>query len=134
MNMPSIEEMRVQAHDASPHMKIAGALWVIAMMIVMATAVVWIILAIMAGDYFANTKALRDAASTTTNTGILSQQGSIEAVKNWLAPLAFAGISTFIVGFGFAFANILSNIKLRGGTMAYTLPELKARRGQQAGD
>lgn len=134
MNMPSIEEMRVQAHDASAQMKIAGALWVIAMMIVMATAVVWIILAIMAGDYFTNTKAVRDAASTTTNTGILSQQGSIESVKNWLAPLAFAGISTFIVGFGFAFANILQNIKLRGGTMAFTLPELKARRGQQAGD
>ena len=134
MNMPSIDELRAQAQSGSPYIRIAGALWVVAMMIVMATAVVWIILAIMAGDYFANTKALRDAASTTTNTGILSQQGSIEALKNWLAPLAFAGISTFIVGFGFAFANILSNIKLRGGTMAYTLPELKARRGQQAGD
>ena len=132
MNMPSIDELRAQAQSGSPYIRIAGALWVVAMMIVMATAVVWIILAIMAGDYYANTKAVRDAAES--GSGILSQQGSIEAVKNWLEPLAFVGISTFIVGFGFAFANVLRNIKLRGGTMAFTLPELKARRGQQAGD
>ncbi len=130
--MPSIDELRAQAQSGSPYIRIAGALWVVAMMIVMVTAVAWIILAIMAGDYYANTKAVRDAAET--GSGILSQQGSIEAVKDWLAPLAFVGISTFIVGFGFAFANVLRNIKLRGGTMAFTLPELKARRGQQAGD
>ncbi len=128
MNMPSIDELRALAQSGSPYIRIAGALWVVAMMIVMVTAVVWIILAIMAGDYYANTKAVRDAAES--GSGILSQQGSIEAVKNWLEPLAFVGISTFIVGFGFAFADILRNIKLRGGTMASTLPELKARRGQ----
>ena len=124
MNMPSINELRSQAQSGSTYIKIAGALWVVAMMIVMVTAVVWIILAIMAGDYYANTKAVRDAAET--GTGILSQQGSIEAVKGWLEPFALVGISTFIVGFGFAFVNVLKNIKLRGGTMASTLPTLKA--------
>ena len=68
----------------------------------------------------------RDAADAAS--GILSQQGSIEAVKDWVLPLAFLGLGTFIVGFGFAFANILANVKLRGNTMAAVLPELKQRK------
>ena len=126
MNMPSSEELRAQAQSSAPFIKIAGALWLMAFMIVMAAAAVWIVLAVMAGDYYANSKAVRDAAEA--GSGILSQQGSIEAVKDWLLPFAFVGIATFIAGFGFAFANILRNVRLRGGTMAATLPELKARK------
>ena len=120
------EELRGQARTGAPHMKIAAALWIVGMMIVMGAAVTLIVLAVMAGDYFANTKGVRDAAQA--GSGILSQQGSIEAVKAWLPPFAFMGIATFILGFGFAFANILRNIRLRGGTMAAVLPELKQRK------
>ncbi len=126
MNMPSSEELRAQAQSSAPFIKIAGALWLVALMIVMAAAVVWIVLAVIAGDYYANSKAVRDAAEA--GSGILSQQGSIEAVKDWLLPFAFVGFATFIAGFGFAFANILRNVRLRGGTMAVALPELKARK------
>ena len=70
------------------------------------------VLAVMTGDYFTNSKAARDAAEA--GSGILSQQGSVEAVKGWVAPFAFVGLATFIAGFGFAFANILRNIRLRG--------------------
>ncbi len=126
MNMPSSEELRAQAQSSAPFIKIAGALWLMAFMIVMAAAAVWIVLAVMAGDYYANSKAVRDAAEA--GSGILSQQGSIEAVKDWLLPFAFVGIATFIAGFGFAFANILRNVRLRGGTMAAALPELKERK------
>ena len=126
MNLPSSEELRAQAQSSAPFIKIAGALWLVALMIVIAAAVVWIILAVMAGEYYANSKAVRDAAEA--GSGILSQQGSIEAIKGWLLPFAFVGLATFIAGFGFAFANILRNVRLRGGTMAATLPELKARK------
>ncbi len=126
MNMPSSEELRAQAQSSAPFIKISGVLWLMAFMIVMAAAVVWIILAVMAGDYYANSKAVRDAAEA--GSGILSQQGSIEAVKDWLLPFAFVGFATFIAGFGFAFGNILRNVRLRGGTMAAALPELKARK------
>ena len=120
----SNEELRSQAQTGSSFIKIAGALWFMAFMIVMVAAVTWVVLAVMAGDYFTNSKAVRDA----DEAGILSQLGSIEAVKDWVLPFAFVGISTFIVGFGFAFANILRNVRLRANTMAAALPELKQRK------
>ena len=122
----SNEELRSQAQTGSSHIKIAGVLWVMAFMIVMVAAVAWVVLAVMTGDLFTNTKAARDAAEA--GTGLLSQQGSIEAVKGWVLPLAFVGLANFIAGFGFAFANILQNVRLRGNTMAATLPALKQRK------
>ncbi len=122
----SSEELRTQARASSPQIMIAAVLWMVAMTIIMAAAITLIALAVMAGDYFANSKGVRDAAEA--GSGVLSQQGSIEAVKGWVAPLAFVGLATFIAGFGFAFANILRNIKLRGGTMAAALPALKQRK------
>ncbi len=113
--------LRIQARASSPQIMIAGALWLVAFMIIMVAAVTWIVLAVMAGDFFANAKAVRDA----DEAGILSQQGSIAAVKAWVLPLAFVGLATFIAGFGFAFANILRNIRLRANTMAAVLPALK---------
>ena len=95
-------------------------------MIIMVAAVTWIVLAVMAGDYFTNAKAVRDAAEA--GSGVLSQQGSIAAVEAWVLPLAFVGLATFIAGFGFAFANILRNVRLRGNTMAAALPALKERK------
>ena len=92
----------------------------------MIATVVWIVLAIMTGDYFSNSKAARDAAEA--GTGLLSQLGSIEAVKDWVLPFAFLGVSMFIAGFGFAFVNILKNVRLRANTMAGALPELLARK------
>ena len=126
MSIPSSEELRDQVQSSTPIIKIAGALWLVAFVIVMTAAVVWIILAVMAGEYYANSKAVRDAAEA--GSGILSKQGRIEALIDWLLPFAFVGLATFIAGFGFAFANILRNVRLRGGTMAATLPELKARK------
>ena len=122
----SNEELRSQAQAGSSHIKIAGVLWFMAFMIIMVAAVAWIVLAVMTGDYFTNAKVARDAAEA--GTGLLSQQGSIEAVKDWVLPFAFVGLATFIAGFGFAFANILQNVRLRGNTMAAALPALKQRK------
>ena len=122
----SNEELRAQAQTTSPYIKIAGGLWLAAFMIIMVAAIAWITLAVMTGDFFSNSKAVRDAAEA--GSGILSQQGSIEAVKDWVVPFAFLGFATFIAGFGFAFVNILQNVRLRGNTMAAVLPALKQRR------
>ena len=45
-----------------------------------------------------------------------------------MLPFAFLGLATYLLGFGFAFANILSNVRLRGNTMAAALPALKERK------
>ena len=118
-----------QARTVPPLVKIAGVMWLMALMIIMASAAVWLIVAVMSGDYYANSKAVRDAADAANNAGVLSQLGSIEALKAWVVPLQFLGIAAFIAGFGFAFANILRNVRLRGNTMAEVFPELKQRKG-----
>ncbi len=124
--IPNNEELVKQARTASPFIKIAGAMWLLAFMIVMIASVAWLVVAVMSGDYFANSKAVRDGAEA--GSGILSQLGSIEAVSDWALPFAFLGIAAFIAGFGFAFVNILRNVRLRGNTMASALPELRLRK------
>ena len=119
-------QLRAQARESAPYIKVAGVLWVVASMIVMIAAVTWLVLAAMAGDYYTNGKAVRDAAEA--GSGVLSQLGSIEAVKDWVLPFAFVSLATFLLGFGFAFANIMRNVRLRGNTMAAALPTLKERK------
>ena len=121
MSSPSIEELRTQAHSTAFQIRVAAVLWIMAMMIIMIAAITWLTLAVMTGDLFTNSKAVRDVASE----GLLSQVGSIEAVKLWVLPFAFVGVATFLLGFGLAFANILRNIRLRGDTMAAVLPAVK---------
>ena len=118
------DTLRTQARTGAPYIKIAGALWMFGGVIIMVSAVTWIVLAVMAGDYYSNPKGIREAADA--GSGALSQLGSIEAVKLWVLPLVFMGMSTFLLGFGFAFANIQRNVRLRANTMAATLPGLKA--------
>ena len=116
-------ELRNQAHTSAPYIRIAGVMWGGAAVIVMVAAVTWLVLAVMAGDYYVNSKAVRDAAEA--GSGVLSQQGSIEAVKDWVLPFVFLGLATYLLGFGFAFSNILRNVRLRGNTMAAVLPAIK---------
>ena len=53
---------------------------------------------------------------------------SIQTTKAWVMPLEVLGLSTFLLGFGFAFANILQNVPLRGNTMVAVIAETKARK------
>ena len=127
-SIPSNEELRAQASTSSSVIKVAGVLWFAAFMIVMIASIAFLVAASTAGDYYANSKAVRDAAEA--GSAVLSQLGSIAAVTDWALPFAFLGVATFIAGFGFAFVNILRNVRLRGNTMAAALPELKARKSQ----
>ncbi len=123
--MASKDALKAQAQGSAPQIRIAGLIWLISAMIVMAAAGTWLALAVMTGDYLGNGKAVRDAAEA--GSGLLSQQGSIEAVKDWVLPLAFLGVAGFLLGFGFAFSSILRFVRLRGNTMAELLPVLKQR-------
>ena len=122
----SNDELRLQARNTAPQIKIAEGIWVIGMMIVMAASVTWVVLAVLAGDYYSNSKLVRDAAGA--GSGLLSQLATIQELKAWLLPFSFLGLATFLLGFGFAFANILRNLRLRANTMASALPELKGRK------
>ena len=122
----SNEELRAQARQSAPQIKIAAGIWIGGMMIIAAITVIWVVLALVAGDYYSNSKAVRDAAET--GSAVLSQLSNIQATKAWLLPLEILGIASFLMGFGFAFANILQNIRLRGNTLAAVLPALKERK------
>ena len=124
----SNEELRAQAHRTSPNIKIAGGLWVIGMMIIMAATITWVVIAVAwADEYYILSKVVRDAAAA--GSGALSTLASIQTTKAWVLPLEVLGLATFLLGFGFAFANILDNVRLRGNTMAALLPILKERKG-----
>ncbi len=121
----SNEDLRAQARKTAPQIKIAMGIWLAGMMIIVAITVIWVVLAVVANDYYSNSKAVRDAAEA--GSGVLAQLRNIQTIQAWLLPLEILGIATFLFGFGFAFANILANVRLRGGTMAAVLPALKER-------
>ena len=106
----SNEELRAQARTSAPQIKIAAGIWAAGMMIIAVVTIVGVVLAFLAGDYYSNSKAVRDAAEA--GSGVLSQLSNIQATKAWLLLLEILGIATFL--FGFAFANILANVRLRG--------------------
>ena len=122
------EELKVQSQKTAPQIKIAGGIWVMGSMIIMVASVLWVVLAVITGDYYSSSKAVRDAAEG--GSGLLSQLAAVQGIQGWLLPFSFLGIATYLLGFGFAFSNILQNVRLRGNTMAAALPELKARKNQ----
>ena len=122
----SNEDLKAQADRTAPQIKIAAGLWGLGMMIIAATTITWIVVSIWANDFYSSSKAVRDAAGA--GSSVLSDLQNFQATKAWVMPLELAGLGTFLVGFGFAFANILQNIRLRANTMAAVLPALKERK------
>ena len=121
------QELNKQAQTSAPQIKIAGGLWVMAMMIVLVATITWLVISVAwTNDYYAFSKGARDGAEA--GSALLANLASIQSTKAWVMPLEVLGMSTFLLGFGFAFANILQNVRLRGNTMAAVLPEMKARK------
>ena len=75
---------------------------------------------------YAFSKGARDGVEASS--ALLVNLASIQTTKAWVMPREILGLSTFLLGFGFAFANILQNVQLRGNTMVSVLPEMKARK------
>ena len=123
------QELRAQARRTAPQIKIAGGLWVLGMMMIIAATITWVVVSVAwASDYYSFSKAVRDGAAS--GSGVLATLANIQTTKAWLLPLQVLGLSTFLLGFGFAFGNILQNVRLRGNTMAVVLPLLKERKSQ----
>ena len=121
------QELKAQSQTSSPHIKIAGGLCFMAMVAVLVAAIAWLVISVVwTNDYYAFSKGARDGAEA--GSVLLANLASIQTTKAWVMPLEVLGLSTFLLGFGFAFANILQNVRLRGNTMAAVLPELKARK------
>ena len=64
------EEMKIQSRKGAPQIKIAGGIWVVGFMIIMTASVIWVVLAVIAGDYYSSSKSIRDAAES--GSGLLS--------------------------------------------------------------
>ena len=123
----SNQELKAQAQTSAPQIKIAAGLWVMGLMIIMVTTIAWLVISVAwTNDYFAFSKGVRDAAEA--GSSVLANLAAIQTTTAWVMPLEVLGLSTLLLGFGFAFANILQNVRLRGNTMAAVLPELKARK------
>jgi len=121
------QELKKQAQTSAPQIKIAEGLWVMAMMIVLVATITWLVISVAwTNDYYAFSKGARDGAEA--GSALLANLASIQTTKAWVMPLEVLGLSAFLLGFGFAFANILQNVRLRGNTMAAVLPEMKARK------
>ncbi len=105
------------------------------LMIEMTVFIIGIALGVSTGDYFANTKAVRDAAVPGGDgSGILSQIGTISAVGAWLAPLKFVGLALFFFGIGIALWAIIRSLRLRGEAMLMAIPAIVAsRRSSESG-
>ena len=121
------QELKQQAQTSTPQIKIAGGLWVMAMMIVLVATVTWLVISVAwTNDYYAFSKGAWDGAEA--GSALLVILASIQTTKAWVVPLEVLGLSTFLLGFGFAFANILQNVPLRGNTMVAVIAEMKARK------
>ena len=115
---------RVNAPNRLPRL-VYGVI-IAAMMIEVAVFIIGIALGVSTGDYYANTKAVRDAA--LERSGILSQIGTISAVQAWLAPMKFFGLALFFSSIALALWIIIRSLQLRGEVMRVTIPAIVASR------
>lgn len=118
----TLHEISRRAQRQHAGVKFVVVLLLAGVMIEMVALIVGIALGVSAGDYFSETKATRDAAAS--GSGLLSQIGTISAVKAWLLPLQFLGVATLFAAIAVALAVIIKNIQLRAEAFAAALPVL----------
>ena len=118
----TLQDISRQAQGQHTGVRLVVVLLVTGVMIEMVALIVGIALGVSTGDYFSETKASRDAAAA--GSGLLSQIGTISAVKAWLVPLQFLGVATLFAGIAASLAVIIKNLRLRGGAFAASLPML----------
>ena len=80
------QEQKRQAQTSVPQIKIAGRLWVMAMMIVSVATVTWWVISVeWTNDYYAFSKGARDRAKA--GSALLVNFASIQTTKAWVMPL-----------------------------------------------
>ncbi len=118
----TLHEISRRAQGQHAGVRLVVVLLLTGVMIEMVALIVGIALGVSTGDYFSETKAARDAA--TSGSGLLSQIGTISAVKGWLVPLQFLGMATLFAGIAVSLAVIIKNLQLRAEAFAASLPVL----------
>ncbi len=127
MSQSLLEDLKAEAGKPHRRVYIALALILTGLMIEMAALLIGAILGVQAGDYYSNTKAVRDAAPAGSR--LLADIGGISAVSTWLEPLRFVGFATFFAGIVAALSAIVPRIQLRAATLAAAISAVKASRG-----
>ncbi|MEE9198407.1 MAG: hypothetical protein V3U26_01270, partial [Dehalococcoidia bacterium] len=92
----STERMEAEANRTPIQLLVASFLVLTGVSLIIATLVLWVVLADKAADYYAYERAVRDSA--TAGSDILSQQSTLEAYSRWLMPLPFLGIALLLLG------------------------------------
>lgn len=118
----TLHEISRRAQGQHAGVRLVVVLLLAGVMIEMVALIIGIALGVSVGDYFSETKATRDAAAS--GSGLLSQIGTISAVKAWLLPLQFLGVATLFAAIAVALAAIIKNIQLRAEAFAAALPVL----------
>ena len=90
--------------------------------VIMAAFIIGLVISAISADYYANPKAVRDAA--VAGSSALTQLGQINTVQAWLLPFKFLGVALLFAGIGLALSAIIKRIQLRGQVMAEGLREL----------
>ena len=90
--------------------------------IAMVALVIGLVLSAISADYYANSKAARDAADVGSRA--LTQLGQVQAIQAWLLPFKFVGVAALFAGIGLALSAIIKRIQMRGQVMAEGLREL----------
>jgi hypothetical protein len=119
MNLHEISQRTQGQHSG---VKLVVVLLLAGVMIEMVALIAGIAIGVSAGDYFSETKVARDTAAA--GSGLLSQIGTISAVKSWLTPLQFLGFAMLFTGIAVALATIIKNLQLRAEAFAAALPKL----------
>ena len=122
----SISELEDEANKTPPQQLIAYLLVLAGVACIIATVVLWAVLADKAGNYYAYDKAVRDSAGAGSE--VLSDQSTLEAYPGWLSPMPFVGIAFFVIGIAVLFGSIMAKLKLRASVLSTVLPSLRDRR------
>jgi Kef-type K+ transport system membrane component KefB len=117
-----VSEVRTGGIKTLLRINVVYLLLLLGMGMIMAAFVIGLVLSLVSGDYYAESKATRDAAEV--GSSLLADLGQVQAVQAWLLPFKFLGIATFFAGIGLALSAIIKRIQLRGQVMAEGLREL----------
>ena len=117
-----VSEVRTGGIKTLRRINVVYLLLLLGMDMIMAAFVIGLVLSLVSGDYYSESKATRDAAEV--GSSLLADLGQVQAVQAWLLPFKFLGIATFFAGIGLALSAIIKRIQLRGQVMAEGLREL----------
>ena len=117
-----VSEVRTESIKPLWRINVVYLLVLLGLSITMAAFVIGLGLSFISGDYYAESKATRDAAGA--GSSLLADLGLVQAAQAWLPPFKFLGLATFFAGIGLALSAVIKGIQLRGQVMAEGLREL----------